>query len=142
MMELFAELNPASMAALARMKDPALLDPALINMLQQSMEDMRDAAVLYVLGVFINPQGGFESAWEIVVHSATLATLTNTEPYATRLNEGFSGMTDSLGRYFPAWPLLYPQGYHWAEAALAAVTPQIEDVFLTGFEAGLGRISS
>lgn len=135
-MELFAELDPNSMAAIARMADPALLDPALVNMLQQSTEDMQQAATDYMYATFINPQGGVENAWEPQVQSTTLATLTNTAPYARRLNFGFSGMTDSLGRTYSYWP-----DYHWAEAALTAVSPEVEDVFRLGFESALGGIS-
>jgi hypothetical protein len=141
MMELFAELDPASNAAIARMADPALLDLALINMLRQSVEDMQKAATDYMYTTFINPTGGAEEAWEIDVVSAELATLVNTAPQSRRLNFGFSGMTDALGRHFDAWPLAYPQGYHWAEAALDAVTPDIEDIFLTGFETTFGEIA-
>lgn len=140
-MELFAELDPKSQAAIARMLDPALLDPALINMLTQSVEDMQKKATDYMYATFGNPTGGAEESWQIEVTSAELATLVNTSPYARRLNFGFSGMTDSLGRTFDAWPLAYPQGYHWAEAALEEVTPDIEDIFLTGFETTFGEIA-
>ena len=140
-MELFAELDPASLAATARMADPALLDPALINMLQQTTEEMQDAATAYMRSVFINPGEGVENAWATQIVSATLATLTNTAPYARRLNEGFSGMTDAAGHYFKAWPLAWPQGYHWAEAAESAIIPQVEDVFSLGIEKTLGEIS-
>lgn len=132
-MELFAELDPESEAAIARLANPALLDPALINMLQQTTEDMQQAATDYMYATFINPQGGVENAWEPQVQSTTLATLTNTAPYARRLNFGFSGMTDSLGRTYSYWP-----DYHWAEAALAKVTPDVESYFQTGFEAAVG----
>lgn len=141
MMELFAELDPASKAAIARMANPALLDPALINMLTQSAEDLQKAATDYMYATFINPSGGAEESWQIEVTSAELATLVNTAPQARRLNFGFSGMTDSLGRHFDAWPSAYPDGYRWAEAALAAVTPAIEDIFLTGFETTFGEIA-
>lgn len=140
MMELFAELDPTSKAAIARMADPVLLDPALINMLRQSMEDLQQVATNYMYATFLNPTGGVEEAWEIEIVSAELATLTNDKPYADRLNFGYSQRTDAAGRYFEAWPLAYPQGYHWAEAALDVVTPDIEDIFLTGFETTFGEI--
>lgn len=137
-MELFAELDPASNAAIARLANPALLDPALINMLQQSAEDMQQRATAYMQSVFIQARGGVENAWEIEVTSPELATLTNTAPYARRLDLGFSGMTDALGRTYTAWPIAYPDGYHWADAAVAAVQPEVEDVFRLGFEHVLG----
>lgn len=135
MIELFAELDPNSTAALARLANPELLNPAILNMLTQTVEDMRDAATSYMYATFINPGSGVEQAWQIEVHSTTLATLTNTAPYARRLNEGFSRMTDSLGRYYPFWP-----AYHWAEAALAKVTPEVADIFQTGFEKTMGGL--
>jgi hypothetical protein len=137
-MELFAELDPASEAAIARLANPALLDPALVNMLQQTIEDMQQAATDYMYATFLDPQGGVENSWEPVVQSTTLATLTNTAPYARRLNFGFSQRFDSLNRYFEAWPLAYPDGYHWAEYALEKVTPDVEKYFQTGFESAVG----
>lgn len=140
-MELFVELDQSSMAALARLADPGLMNPALINMLGQSVEDLQQAATNYMNATFKNPGDGVENAWETQVVSADLATLTNTAPYAERLNFGFSGKTDALGRFFPEWPSgTYAGGYHWAEAALAAVTPDIEDVFVTGMETTFEQI--
>jgi hypothetical protein len=136
MMELFAELDPTSLAAIARMEDPELLNPAIINMLQQSVDNMQIAATNYMYASFIDPGSGVENAWETQVQSSTLATLTNTALYARRLNEGFSGMTDSLGRYFPYWP-----AYHWAEAAVEASAPDVENIFALGIEKTLGEIS-
>lgn len=138
MIELFAELDPASEAAIARLANPALLDPALINMLQQTTEDMQQAATDYMYATFLNPTGGAEESWELQVQSSALATLTNTAPYAQRLNFGFSGMTDSLGRYYPAWPAETPGGYHWAEYAVGKVEQDAAQYFTTGFEAAVG----
>lgn len=133
MMELYAELDPASKAAAARLSNPELLDPALVNMLTQTIEDMQMFATDYMYATFIDPRGGVENAWEPVVQSTTLATLTNTAPYAQRLNFGFSGMTDSIGRYYEYWP-----DYHWVDYAIGKAEPLIADYFKTGFETAVG----
>lgn len=140
MMQITAMLDPNSQAALARLKDPELLDPAIINMLEQSTEDLQKAAIDYMYATFMNPGTGVETAWATERDGPFLEGLINTAPYARRLNEGFSGMTDSLGRHFDAWPSIMPQGYHWAEAAVAAVQPSVEDVFKIGIEKQLGEI--
>jgi hypothetical protein len=50
-------------------------------------------------------------------------------------------MTDSLGRYFPEWPIgSYSGGYHWAEAAVQAVQGSVADVFSLGIEKQLEDI--
>lgn len=126
-MEMAMALDPASVAAIARMRDPALLDPALLNMLQQTAEDLQQASTDYMYIMFMDPTGNVEDAWIIDVRGPTLAVLENTEPYATRLNFGFSGMVDSLGRYYPYWP-----DYHWLEAAVADVQPTVAGIFQIG----------
>lgn len=131
MMNITILLDPNSQAATARLLDPELLDPAIINILDQSTENLQQAATSYMYATFINPGSGVENAWEVERDGTFLSSLTNTAPHARRLNEGFSGMTDSLGRYFEAWPSVSPQGYHWAEAAVEAVTSSIEGVFYT-----------
>jgi hypothetical protein len=129
MMQITAMLDPQSQAALARLVDPDLVDPAIINMLEQTAEDLQQAATDYMYATFLNPSGAVETSWETERDGPFLEGLINTAPYARRLNEGFSGMTDRLGRYFAAWPLASPQGYHWAEAAVAAVQGEVADVF-------------
>lgn len=140
MMQITAMLDPESQAAIARMMDPELLDPAIINMLDQTVEDVQKAATDYMYATFLNPGTGVETAWETERDGTFLEGLINTAPYARRLNEGFSGMTDSLGRHFEAWPLAYPQGYHWAEAAVEAVQSDVEDVFRLGIEKQLEEV--
>lgn len=133
-MQITAMLDPNSQAAIARLMDPELLDPAIINMLDVTAEDLQQAATDYMYATFLNPSGGVESSWETERDGPFLEGLINTAPYARRLNEGFSGQTDSLGRHFNAWPAANPQGYHWAEAAVAAVQGEVEDVFRLGIE--------
>lgn len=140
MMQITAMLDPNSQAAIARMMDPELLDPAIINMLDQTAEDLQQAATDYMYATFLNPGTGVETAWETERDGTFLEGLINTAPYARRLNEGFSGMTDSLGRHFEAWPAAYPQGYHWAEAAVEQVAGSVSDVFSLGIEKQLEEI--
>lgn len=140
MMQITAMLDPNSQAAIARMMDPELLDPAIINMLDQTAEDLQQAATDYMYATFLHPGTGVETSWETERDGPFLEGLINTAPYARRLNEGFSGMTDSLGRYFEAWPLAYPGGYHWAEAAVSAIQGNVEDVFRLGIERQLEEI--
>lgn len=132
MMNITAMLDPQSQAAIARLMDPELLDPAIINMLDQVGEDLQQAATDYMWATFRDTTGRVENSWETERDGPFLVSLTNTAPYARRLNESFSGMTDVLGRYYPQWPIgTYSGGYHWAEAAVEAVAPQVADVFRT-----------
>ena len=105
----------------------ALLAPALLDATGKSLEAVQSYAVDYMESTFMNPTGELEGAFYQVIElvgSSIEGKLINPSAYAWRRDRGFSGMTDSLGRYFP-----YDPGIEYAETALAAEIPAIEHYF-------------
>ena len=120
-------LDRASLVHIARMEQAELmLNSALLASYPSALDEVQKAATEYMLSVFMNPTGEAETAWERQIMSPFEAILTNTSPYGQRLDYGFSGMTDKLGRYFAAWPINAPSGYHWAENAVELSSPFVE----------------
>lgn len=56
---------------------------------------------------FMNPTGQLYSSIEIIQQDASHAFIGSPLPYARRREWGFSGMTDSLGRFYPNDPGTY-----------------------------------
>lgn len=90
----------------------------------KGVEELEQGAIDVMHDRFKNPSGQAEGAWEQTVHSPYLAELGNTVPYARRLEYGFSGKTDSLGRYYQFWP-----AYHWAETTVVVEQDAIGRIF-------------
>jgi hypothetical protein len=117
-------LDEASLAHIAHMAQAELmLNSALLASYPSALDEVQKAATEYMLGVFMHPTGEAETAWEQQIMSPFEAVLTNTSAYGQRLNYGFSGLTDSRGRYYPYWP-----AYHWAENAVEMSSPFVERI--------------
>jgi hypothetical protein len=118
--------DAVSMARLGQLaKFEAWLAASFIGeAMPQSLDELEQASQSMMFGNFINPTGNVESSFTKTVDSPWRAELGNDAPYAQRLNYGFSGMTDSLGRTYSFWP-----AYHWAQGAIEMATPYITDIF-------------
>lgn len=88
----------------------SVLEPALLNAMETGISVIQASATDYMYAHFIDPTGATEDAWEVEANGPYESILTNTSPQGQRLEYGFSGMTDALGRFYPYWP-----AYHWAE---------------------------
>ncbi|MGH7748879.1 MAG: hypothetical protein ACREQ5_29570 [Candidatus Dormibacteria bacterium] len=111
-----------------------IFEPALSKATSLSLDGIESAAQTYMWGTFINPTGPLEDAFEKSIEDG-IGVLANTSPYALRRNDGFSGMTDSLGRYYPSDP-----GIHYMEFALQISEPFIETTFAIETETALASI--
>lgn len=132
---LGASLDAASMKNVDRML--AFGDyfmPQIEHALDLSMDGIISAAQAYMWATFINPTGPLEDAFEKDIEG-TNGIISNPMPYAWRRNDGFSGMTDSLGRYYPLDP-----GIHYMEFALQISEPFIETTFAIETETALAMI--
>ena len=108
-------LDDASILAAARMANfETLLYPNLTIAMGESLDDIEFHAQEWMYGHFMNPLGPLEEAFTKHVYGGYSAELWNDLPYAQRRNYGFSGMYDSLGRFYP-----YDPGIAWAENAVA-----------------------
>jgi hypothetical protein len=63
------------------------------------------------------------------------STVFNDSPYAWRREEGFSGMTDSLGRYFPV-----DKGTYYMAITLQMNTTNVGKLFGTALDSALARL--
>lgn len=130
--ELDVRLDPASLDRLHGFANyERFLEPALLKAMESGISMLQAGASDYMWSHFKNPTGTTEDdSWEVDVRGPYLAILGNTAPQARRLEYGFSGMTDALGRYYPEWPSgQYSSGYHWAEQTVILEKYKIQDIF-------------
>lgn len=107
-----------------------LLEAALLEAMNTGIAALEQAASSVMAASFQNPSGVAESAWQQEIQGPYLAILGNTVPYAQRLEYGFSGMTDALGRFYPYWP-----AYHWAEQTVGEERDEIAGIFQAAINA-------
>lgn len=112
------------------------VDVALVD----SLKRLKDGGKFFANDRFQNPSGELEkhfagevTSWDFPVISGVMY---NDSPYAWRREKGFSGMTDSLGRYFANDP-----GVAYMEATLAADTDWITKRFKTALRKALDEFS-
>ena len=112
MPNVYIQFDPASLARIRNLLEfDLLLYENFKIAMGQSLDDLEGAAQDEMWSEFINPQGPLENAFEKWVYGWDEAELVNPSPYAFRRNYGFSGMTDSLGRFFPSDPgIAYMEG--------------------------------
>lgn len=130
--EINAHMDLASLDRLHAFENYVVyLEPALLNSMDIGISMLQAAATDYMYAVFINPTGPTENdSWEVDVQGPYLAILGNTAPQAQRLEYGFSGKTDSLGRTYIEWPTgAYADGYRWAQQTVTQSRFKVGDVF-------------
>ena len=106
-----------------------LLSEEVQTALKQAGELLTQAAVANTWEVFANPTGQLASTLGIVVESPFEIIVGSDSPYAARREYGFSGQTDSLGRYFandPAKPYLGPALQDNQQAVLQLIDAAVE----------------
>lgn len=148
-MDLTIKLNDASLQSIERMSAyPSILEPQLHFAMEHSVELLRKKAIDFADSEFQQTTGRFTGSLQTVVDSPYQAQLWSDAPYAQRLEFGFSGMTDSLGRYFARWPggsrTEYYRGYRWATHTVEDAKKDIQDVFEVAIDYAnwqLGRIT-
>jgi len=82
----------------------ALLDVEIADALIWIGELVSTTAKANTWTAFQNPTGATSDSIGYQIVSPTEVDITVGVPYGRRLEYGFSGMTDSLGRFFPYWP--------------------------------------
>src|SRR5437764_10382619 len=101
-MQIQITTNAGDIAARLMLFRP-LMQAALFDAMGRSLDDMQQYAVNFMWSNFKNPTGPLEDAFYQVIEATgdgITGSLINPSPYAWRREAGFSGMTDSLGRYF------------------------------------------
>src|SRR2546430_6739801 len=104
--------DPASLSEIARFYGfKACLSEEMSSAMQEAGELLEKAAQDNTDRVFENPTGELKSTIQAILDSPYEVQIGSNSPYARRREYGFSGMTDSLGRYFasdPARPYMKP----------------------------------
>lgn len=106
-----------------------LLSEEVQAALKQAGDLITQAAVANTWEVFANPTGALASTLGVVVDSPFEIIVGSSSPYAARREYGFSGQTDSLGRYFandPAKPYLQPALDDNQQAVLQLIDAAVE----------------
>lgn len=91
-----------------------LLEPELEVAMKEIVASFQSDAQAYMWGNFKNPQGDLEDSLQTDVPTPYMGVIWTDSPYAWRREEGFSGMTDSLGRFYADDP-----GIHYMSKTLS-----------------------
>lgn len=137
-------LDAASRRMLGRLQNyPSVLEPQLEFAMEHSVALLKDNATSFADSTFQNPSGQFTGSLQTTVDSPYQAQLWSEEPYAQRLEYGFSGMTDALGRYYSNWPIAAPFGYRWATHTAEDSKKGVDEIFRVAIDYAdwqLGRV--
>jgi hypothetical protein len=126
-MNLNLGLDPAEAARVRAVlsRFPVTADPYLRQAMELSLTELQYRADQQMMSGFTqNSPGGLASTLQTVVHGPFQGEMGTNSPYAWRRDRGFSGMTDSLGRYYPSDP-----GILYAEKALSGAKSAIKSIY-------------
>ena len=113
----------------------ALLDVEIVNALAWSGELVTTTAKANTWTAFQHPTGQTADSIGFTMVSASEAAITVGVPQGRRLEYGFSGMTDSLGRTFPYWP-----AEPYMQPALDSDRALIEEKMMLAIENVIARV--
>jgi hypothetical protein len=114
-----ALLDIASLGRIRALENyQATLEPEFESAMLHSVQALEHYAYGFMWATFQDPSGQVEDSLGYGVDSPYQGWMGTDSPYGRRLEYGFSGMTDALGRYFAAWPIAEPAGYQWAQRTL------------------------
>ena len=104
-MLLNIQFDPHSMQEIAALLSfDIMLAEEMAPALEEAGQLVRDAAVANTWQVFANPTGTLADSLGVIPISPYEVGISAGVPYALRREFGFSGMTDSLGRFYPYDP--------------------------------------
>ena len=116
--------DSASLKLIQRMAGfEAFLEPNLEAAMKFIIAGVQDDARAYMWATFQNPTGPLEDSVETDVPDPWTGRVYSESPYAWRREEGFSGMTDSLGRFYAHDP-----GIHFFARTLRKDKPWIREM--------------
>lgn len=136
-LRVVAAFDESTLAQIAKLDNwEVRFNSHVMDGLALSAEAVRGEAEVYMWATFMNPTGQIEDSLQNQVISPTQSQVWTEEPYGARLNYGFSGKTDSLGRHYLEWPSgSFAGGYHWAELARDTSVSQVQAIFAAEMEA-------
>lgn len=138
MLDFHASLDSQSLSEIVQLQGFAgLLNPAVQEGLTESGTLLVNATAANTWSVFANPSGKLADSVYFYVISPTEAAVAVGVPWAQRREKGFSGMTDSLGRYYPNDP-----AKPYAEPAVDQTQQEIAEIMEMAVNRALGRIAA
>jgi len=111
---------PSMRAAQKLASWPVIFDVRLAEATKASLSDLHIAAAAQMQAKFKNPTGTLEGSLQEILDSPTQGQMGTDLPYGPRRNWGFSGMTDSLGRYYANDP-----GIKYMDFAIIVSAPNV-----------------
>ena len=118
-------LDPAALRRIRSLLEfEAVLSPHLIEAHKESLTDLYYQALGWMQVSFQEPTGQLEDAFEQEVFGPNISELRNPLDYAWRRERGFSGMTDSLGRFYSHDP-----GIAYMKTAIILGRDEVESNF-------------
>lgn len=128
--------DPGSLAAITKLEGfAALLNPEVTDALTQAGQLLVTTAQTNAWTVFDHPTGQLADSITFYVASPTEVNLIVGVPYGRRREYGFSGMTDSLGRFFANDP-----GKPYVEPAIEEDKPMVQELMATAVYNAWGEV--
>jgi len=138
-MDFKAELDASSLQQIVRLQGFAgLLNPEIREALIEGGGFIAKTAAGNARRVFIqNSPGGLADSIFPYLTSPTQMEIRVAKPYGRRREYGFSGMTDSLGRFYP-----YDPGKPYLGPAMQQEGSMIEKLIAEAVNHALGRVAT
>lgn len=137
MMDFHASLDPGSLEELVRLQGfSALLDPEITQGLTEAGTLLVNAAQATTWSVFDKPTGKLADSIYFYVVSPSEVAVAVGVPYGRRRELGFSGMTDSLGRYYA-----YDPGKPYLEPTVDEHQQEVAEIMEMAVNIALGRVA-
>lgn len=131
-------LDADSLAELVRLQGfSALLNPEITNALAEAGRMLVSTAQANTWEVFDNPTGELADSITFYVPNPEEVAVTVGVPWGHRREKGFSGKTDSLGRFYP-----YDPGKPYLVPALEQDEQAVLDLMSAAVNSALGRVAA
>lgn len=128
-------IDPSAIAKIKRFSGwQSVLEDELLKAHKKSDEGLQDAAQTNMH--WKNPSGKLSGSLKPKIENPYASWMGTDLPYAMRRERGFSGKTDSLGRYYAHDP-----GAFYMDKALKQEKSHIDDIFTEAVNAALARLS-
>ena len=126
--DIHVGFDAASLAAIARIAAfDGYFAMRMLGAGEATLAALQRESVDYMDATFHNPTGQLADSLEPQMFSPWEGQLATNMPYGRRREWGFSGMTDSLGRFYPDDP-----GIEYFEHSIEVKTDEITGYYETG----------
>jgi len=136
MQDFSMSFDPGSLESITKLEGfAALLNPEVTDALTQSGQMLVTTAQRNTWLVFAHPTGELADSIYFYVVSPTEVDLAVGAPHGRRREFGFSGMTDSIGRFYPSDP-----AKPYLQPAVDEDTPMVRELMATAVYNAWGMV--